>query len=176
MTNHMYMDKIVQTLLKQAMYKHIALVLLATFGISQNVAAQSMPYSFVYTTNTYSALSSPTVVSSGVSMNDATFSVTLPFSFRFNGTLYSQIYLSENGYVSFGTTNPGTTTSSSISSSNSGFEVAAPFSADLQGSASTSQLSYLTSGTSPNRIFTAEWKNMRFLGGTGQTFSFQVLV
>ncbi len=170
------MNKTMYSLFARAIYKSIAMVLLSMCCIMQNVVAQSMPYSFVYTTNTYSALSSPTVVSSGVTMNDATFSVTLPFSFRFNGTLYSQIYLSENGYVSFGTTNPGTTTNSSISSSNSGFEVAAPFSADLQGSASTSQLSYLTSGTSPNRIFTAEWKNMRFLGGTGQTFSFQVLL
>ncbi len=149
-----------------------ALGLFQLFSFQAN--AQVMGYNFASSSGTYTSLTGATVHSSGTGMDDATFSVTLPFTFNFNGTNYTQVYLSENGYVSFGSTNPGTTTRSAISSGNTGFELASALSSDLQGLVAGSKLSSQTIGSSPNRTFIAQWDSLRQYSGSGQNYSFQI--
>ena len=149
----------------------------AAVALYGTALAQGPVNSYSFTTVTggaYSPITGGTVHSSGTGMDDATFAVTLPFSFNFNGTAGTAIYLSENGYVSFGATNPGTGVRSAISSTATGFAVAAAFSADLQGQAASSELRSETIGAAPNRTFVAQWSNMRNFGGTGQAYNFQV--
>lgn len=136
--------------------------------------AQAPGYTFGAASGTYSAISGGTQLSTGSAMDDATFSVTLPFNFNFNGTVYTQVYLSENGYLSFGSTNPGTSTRSAISSTTTGFELAAALSGDLQGINSASELRYEVTGSAPNRIFVAQWTNQQFYLASSQSFNFQI--
>jgi hypothetical protein len=113
--------------------KPFLLCIVFAFLLTKQISAQAPGYTFASSAGTYTAITGGTQHSSGSGMDDATFSVTLPFSFNFNGTSFTQVYLSENGYLSFGATDPGTSTRSAISSINTGFAVAAPFSGDLQG-------------------------------------------
>ena len=148
------------------------LVFLFLFALPEG-KGQIMPYGKAATSGTYTSILG-TTLSSGGGMDDATFGLTLPFSFSFNGTAYSNVYVSENGYLSFGTTDPGASTRSAISSGNSGFGVAAVFSADLEAIDANSKLTYQATGSAPSRIYTIQWKGLQFKGGTGQNFNFQI--
>jgi hypothetical protein len=96
--------------------KPFLLSIVFAFLLTKQISAQAPGYTFASSAGTYTAITGGTQHSSGSGMDDATFSVTLPFSFNFNGTNFTQVYLSENGYVSFGATDPGTSTRSAISS------------------------------------------------------------
>ena len=143
------------------------------FCIPQS-GAQTMPYTFSSSSGVFTALTGTTSLASGTSMDNNTYLINLPFSFKFNGTAYTKLYVSVNGYIGFGTTNPGTGTTSVISGSTVGYQAAAVFSGDLQGSSSASRVSYGTTGITPHRIFSVEWKKLQFYGDTGQSFTFQV--
>jgi hypothetical protein len=149
-------------------------LLVWSIWITNDLKAQNMGYSFASSSGTYTPITGGTVHSSGAAMDDGTFSITLPFTFTFNGTAYTQVYVSENGYLSFGATNPGTTTRLALSSTNTGFEVATSFSADMQGINTSSELRSQVIGTAPNRTFVAQWSNLRFYLASGQSFNFQI--
>jgi hypothetical protein len=154
--------------------KPFLLSIVFAFLLTKQISAQAPGYTFASSAGTYTAITGGTQHSSGSGMDDATFSVTLPFSFNFNGTNFTQVYLSENGYVSFGATDPGTSTRSAISSTNTGFALAAAFSGDLQGVGTTSELRSEVTGTSPNRVFVAQWTNQQQYLGSGQNYNFQI--
>lgn len=157
--------------------QEICRTLLAIFfllWLMPNYSFAQPGYSFSSASGTYTAITGGTQHSTGSGMDDATFLVTLPFTFNFNGSAYTQVYLSENGYLSFGSTNPGASTRSAISSTNTGFELAAAFSGDLQGINSTSELRSEVTGTAPNRIFVAQWTNQQQYLGSGQSYNFQI--
>lgn len=141
-------------------------------GIFTN--AQIASYNFSQSTGTYTPITGGTQHSTGSAIDDATFAVTLPFTFNFNGTAYTQIFVSENGYISFGTTDPGTTVRSAISSTTTGFELAAAFSKDLGGtSAQTTELRSEVLGSGTNQIFVAQWSGFAdYLGS--QNYNFQI--
>jgi hypothetical protein len=108
-------------------------------------------------------------------MDDATFSVALPFTFNFNGTAYTQAFISENGYISFGSTDPGTTTRSAISSTTANIEVAAGFSRDLGGVSASSNLRSQVLGSAPNRTYVIQWTAVaNYLGS--QSYNFQIIL
>lgn len=154
--------------------KPVLLYFVFALLLTKQLSAQAPGYSFSSAAGTYTAITGGTQHSSGSGMDDATFSVTLPFSFNFNGTSFTQVYLSENGYVSFGATNPGTTTRSAISSTNTGFALAAALSGDLQGVGATSELRSEVTGSAPNRVFVAQWTNQQQYLGSGQSYNFQI--
>lgn len=154
--------------------KPFLLSIVFAFLLTKQISAQAPGYSFASAAGSYTAITGGTQHSSGSGMDDATFSVTLPFSFNFNGTSFTQVYLSENGYVSFGATDPGTTTRYAISSANTGFALAAAFSGDLQGDTATSELRSQTTGTAPNRTFIVQWTRMKQYFGSGLKYNFQI--
>lgn len=57
-------------------------------------------YTFSQTTTAYSALTSPTNISTA---DNATSAITIPFPFAFNGVYYTSVNANTNGYVNFGT-------------------------------------------------------------------------
>jgi len=160
--------------------KRSVLILLCLAGVSSAAIAQSVnQYSFSQSSGTYTPISGGTVhfTGTGTNLDDQTYSVTLPFTFTFNGTAYTQVYVSANGYVSFGSTDPGTGTRSAISSSTSGFGIAAAYSKDLSGTtaaSTTCELRSQTLGSSPNRTFVAQWTNMSSYNTSTQNMNFQV--
>lgn len=135
--------------------------------------AQLTAYGFASSSSTYAPITGGTQHSTGSAIDDARFSVTLPFTFTFNGNAYTQIWVSENGFVSFGATDPGSTTRSAISSGNAGFELAAAFAKDLGGVDATTELRSEIIGTAPNQTFVAQWSKFGDYLGT-QNYNFQI--
>jgi len=102
--------------------------------------------------------------------------IPLGFTFIFDGTPYTEVKASSNGFVSF---NPaatnGFTTLAGASAANR--PLIAPLGDDLDGrpTGATASASYLTTGTAPNRVFTFEWLNWEWrYNATGPVISFQV--
>ena len=116
----------------------------------------------------FSYLSGGTVVPS-LSADDAV-STALPIGFTFSMGIstYTTFFASSNGTISFN--NATSATSPALIGST---PVLAPLWSDLNGNAGT--FSYSTTGTAPNRVLTAEWKNWKWnYQATGATISFQV--
>ena len=109
-------------------------------------ATGGIPYdSTIFTT----ATSSGTALTTAGSADNASESVTLPFSFTFYGTAYSSLYVCSNGYIS--PTSTCTASNSTFGSNTQG--MLAPFWDDLTMTDSSSYVYTFTSGSSPSRIF-----------------------
>jgi hypothetical protein len=80
------------------------------FGLNTSLKAAVSGYTAVRTTVAYVAISGGTnLCTSAATCNNVAFAaVTLPWNFNFNGTLYSQIYVSDNGFITFGAAAAGT--------------------------------------------------------------------
>ena len=85
--------------------------------------------------------------------------VPIGFSFTYDGSSYSHVKASSNGWLSFDTTTIASTLSNDLDNSATGIRpLLAPLWDDLSGDDSFCEAGYLTSGSSPNRVFTYEWK------------------
>jgi hypothetical protein len=137
--------------------------------------AQIIPlYAFSQTTNTsYDTLTGPQVVASGLNLDNQTYPVTLPFTFNFNNTNYNSIYVAVNGFVSFGSTDPGGSFYM-INSNVTGFELFSGFDANLGSRGDSTKLSYKTTGIAPNRTFTIEWRNFGYSANPALSVNFQI--
>lgn len=97
-------------------------------------------------------------VDSGITGDDATGLVTLPFDFKFYGQTWNQVYASTNGILVFGQNDPGCCTFG-IPSSNPPNNVIAAYWNDLAVGApyNDGKVYTLSGGTAPNRYFVVEW-------------------
>lgn len=134
-------------------------------------------YTFSQTTTAYSALTSPTNISTA---DNATSAITIPFPFAFNGVYYTSVNANTNGYVNFGTA-LATTNYTPISATTSGNTgVISGMGMDLGTYTASPGLCYLTAGigTAPNRIFVIEYRGARryFSSATqtGDNINFQI--
>lgn len=144
------------------------LLLLLVLGISSK-AQTAASYTFSTSSGTYTAITGGTLLSSGASMDDARFSVTIP-SFTYLGIAYTTVWASENGYIQFGTTAPTTSMRSYLSSTETAaLSGVSAFSRDLAGRA-TASLRTQTIGS--EIVF--QWANMTNFASTAQTYTFQI--
>jgi hypothetical protein len=143
------------------------------------IAEGDPPGNFVanYALTTFSAEMIPiTGGNSGPTGDNAHSDVNIGFNFGYLGTNYSQVRINTNGWISLNST--GT---DAVSDDNTILfrnvtptTVLAPWWDDLNADASTT-VSYLTEGSAPSRIFTAEWKNiLAYYSGVTTRLSFQV--
>lgn len=137
-------------------------------------AMQSNPtaaYTLETESSTYTPLVDGTAVTALSADNAVSAALPIGFTFTTGCTDYTSFYASANGTLSFGKVISG-----SVASLTSGATVLSPLWADLSG-AGTGAFSYQTSGTAPNRVFTAEWKNWKWgYSATGSVISFQVKI
>jgi hypothetical protein len=88
-----------------------------------SVNAQVNTYTFAQTSGTYTEIAGDTVVASATStgtnptdLDDAVYTTnSIPFTFTFNGTNYTNVVINSNGYISFGTTPSSATVYTPIS-------------------------------------------------------------
>jgi hypothetical protein len=142
------------------------------FTISTTVKAQyanAKDYPFIAGQEEFQYISGGTLVT-GIHTDDATITnIPFGFSFPFCNSTYTNGSVSSNGWLSLSTS---TGTGLGVNndnlnfaqfSSNNSLPVLMPFWDDLGyfiGSPSPSaQASYITTGTSPNKVFTFEWRN-----------------
>lgn len=105
--------------------------------------------------------------------------VPIGFSFNYDGTNYTHVVASSNGWLSFDTSNTNSDLTNDLDFSSTAIRpLLAPLWDDLDGSATTggpSKASYNTSGSSPNRIFTYEWQRWEWnYTSSNAVISFQV--
>jgi hypothetical protein len=174
---------------KKRNLKAIVLCSLFFLGSHSFVNAQAKAYSFAQSTGTFTALTAGTVLGTATantgtaSLYQVTpYDVTLPFNFNYNGTVYSSIKVSSNGYITFGTTAPGTSNSTPISSTEAYNGAISIFGKSLNTFASlggmTGDIRTDVVGTAPNREMVVQWTNFRPAYSTSSTtayaFSFQI--
>lgn len=163
----------------------MAMALLVSLQIQSQVY-----YSFSASQANYTSLNAavPAVLTpafpSSKTVLDESFANNIPigFTFNYNGTNYNTIHINSNGYASLGAAFLASTNVNPMYEINelrngNGFKGAtrpliAPFWDNLLLSAQT-DISYATTGTAPNRIFTTQWKNMVWESGN-PALSFQL--
>jgi hypothetical protein len=97
----------------------------------------------------------------GPSGDNAHSDVPIGFEFTYLDVDYTQVRINTNGWLSLNLSGPDNTSLNNLQFFNTALPsvVLAPWWDDLNADAS-STISYKTEGTEPNRIFTAEWKDV----------------
>ncbi|MGC4056598.1 MAG: choice-of-anchor J domain-containing protein [Chitinophagaceae bacterium] len=141
-----------------------------SFSPARSAAQTAASYVFSSASGTYTPVTGGTLLSSGATMDDASFSVAIP-SFTFLGTAYTQVWASENGFLQFGATSPtGGMRTGYISTTDAAARTGiSAFCRDLAGKAGSS-LRTQTIGSEV--IF--QWTNLANFLSTAQNYTFQI--
>ena len=125
--------------------------------------AQNYSYNDTVTFNWIDASSG---IDTGIKEDDGSAIVDIGFNFSFYGNTYSRVRIDSNGYLSFDLQNDpendyqnGTMPDPSLPN-----DIIGPFWTDLDAS-HQGTIFYLLSGTAPNRVFTAEWRQLPHVAG-----------
>ncbi len=112
----------------------------------------------------------------GFAGNNAHLDVNIGFAFYYLGIPYAQVRLNTNGWLSFNLTGEDANTHCNFILFNTAQPSTAvsPWWDDLNADGNA-KVSYVTSGTAPNRTFTAEWRNvLSYSFGSTARLNFQV--
>ena len=156
-------------------------------------SAQTLPYTIPLVQNvagTYTDLGTTGTVISTSSTDDANSAPqSIGFGFTFNGQSFTQFVLNTNGFLKLGPNAPSSaslftlenqpTQGGPINSINAAdANLLVPFNFDLEAGTSLAEYRVVTTGTSPDRVCTIQWKNVSDKAGTTgkqyTNFSFQV--
>jgi hypothetical protein len=149
----------------------ILMLIICMIVFSFKMDAQVNLYNFAQTSGTYTAITGTTLSGSTASTDDTNFPLqNIGFSFVYNGTSYTQVGISANGYVCFGTVS--STYYSNVLGSLP--NVVAICSADLLGNASGHGIQVLTSGAVGSRIFTVQFTNWGVYSTGLNEYNFQL--
>ncbi|CAA7392569.1 fibronectin type III domain-containing protein [Chryseobacterium fistulae] len=163
-------------------------LLMCLFLMASLLNAQVNAYRFSQSNGIYTEITAGTIIatptanSSTGSLDSNVYHITLPYDFYFNGEPYRSLYISTNGFVTFGDTAPSTTSTSPISSRTSYKGAISAWGGDLNTvfniSGTTGNISWKTIGTYPNREVVIQWKDFRPAYSVSETnvyvFSFQI--
>lgn len=162
---------------------HLKLILLFTIlSAGIQMQGQVSVYAFSEAVTTYTPISGATTAAySGAWDNHTTGAatqVTLPFSFTFDGTSYTQCYISPNGFITFGSNQPASLNYTPISD-NTNYNTAttggviAAMGVNLKAGNAASDIKYGVVGVAPNRTFVVQWMDAQRVADTGN-FNFQI--
>lgn len=146
--------------------KKLFILCAVLFALSNITWAQASNYGFASSSGTYTALSSETILWSATFDDEVSSSITIP-SFTFNGTAYTSMYVSANGWLTLGTTAPSGY--SPISGTGTYSAAISPYGNDLQQAGSgTPQVSY---NTNDGGEIVVQWQDARRYGTSYSTHS-----
>ncbi len=167
----------------------ITLMMLCSIALAW---ADVSEYVFTGATNTYQELTEPVEIATATVGSTAASGMlrnliyvmpenTIPFVFRYNGLGYTGFTVSTNGYITFGSVTPSTSSYTPISASTAfdGAISALPANTGIQARTDETWLgdiSYQVLGTAPDREFVIQYKNFRRYGTNyaNERFSFQI--
>jgi len=126
-------------------------------------------YQFTSTAGTYTEITGGTLTA--VTDDDDGEDLTLPFTFTYCGVAYTTARVSANGWLEMGQayTDDGYTNTWASTTIK---PIIAPLWDDLHGAGAA--IRYETTGDAPNRVFTMQWKDVKWQGSTGTLQNFQV--
>lgn len=131
--------------------------------------ASSQPMGYNVTTSTYTEITGGTVRASGSAIEGYSDAISLPFSFNWVGTAYSEVMIHGDGYVSFG---DGGDMPSALPA---GGALISAWYNSLSGT-SNGEIRTQTLGDSPNRVFVIQWKGATRApqGSSNDVYNFQI--
>lgn len=172
--------EIIQRLSKLKIFGFFLIAFLTSIGLK----AQTMPYTFLQSSGTYSAISGGTVFQSGVTVttDGVSGAITLPFTFVYNGVSCDRIYISNNGFITLAnavtTTAPTATTYNPISSATGYIGAVAGYAFNLERStvaSAAAEIRYETLNITPNRVFVIQYTDMaRSTNPASERLTFQI--
>jgi hypothetical protein len=131
--------------------------------------AQVANYTFTQTADTYTPITGGTVLFSGSFDENISAAIPIP-TFNFDGVDRTSLYVSANGFLTFGTAPTGTNYTP-ISSTATYTGAISPFARDLNNGASgTPEIRYEQVGNE----FVVQWQDVRRYNIAGELLSFQV--
>ena len=126
-------------------------------------------YSCASSSGTYTAISGGTVLAAS---DDERFANNpIGFTFKYNGTDYTAFSVDTNGAIVMGPTIANYNYTEISGSTNA--QVICAMNADL-GILTGGELSYLTTGDSPNKVCTIQWKGFKRFSATSSNLNFQI--
>ncbi len=152
------------------------LLLLTLFSVlALSAGALVSEYSFASTTGTYTEITGGTVLGTSANDDESFNAIPLGFTFTYNGVAYTEISVQTDAFVAFGPSVLNSTLA--ISSATGTNNVAAALNRDLMSRAD-GELSYLLTGTAPDRVFIIQWKNYRRIptSAANDIFNFQIQI
>lgn len=168
------------------MIRNLLCFLIALLFIANTARAQAPNYAFLATSGTYTPITGGTNVTltyNGATNNDdgvaiPANAIPIGFTFNYNGTDYTTIRPCANGFAVFSSTavpNNTDTWTNNLTSGMAGIRtIIAPLWDDMD-MVSASGVSYVLTGSSPNRVLTIQWTNARWeYAATSGVISFQV--
>ena len=153
--------------------RRCALMLGSLLGTGAVAQAQTLNYSTTTATNvagTFTDLGTTGTAIATANTDDANSAAQgIGFTFSFNGTAYTQFVLNTNGYLKLGATapvapffgaGPQTVTGGPLNSTDT--DLVLPFNFDLEAGSGAGAAEYrvATTGTTPTRVTTIQWKNV----------------
>ena len=116
---------------------------------------------YAWSTATYSWIT-PGTTKVTLADNGSSGPHNLPFAFNFYGVPQNSVYISANGFLSFGTDGITSKDNVSLPSGTAPNGIIAPYWDDLNpaGTTSGNGVFVLTTGTAPNRKFVVTWRNV----------------
>lgn len=155
----------------------LSAVLLLGLGATATKAQTAASYLFTPLPGTFTPVSGGTELIE-VETDDASSNSMIPlgFTFKFCGVDYTEVKPNSNGWLSFGDVfpDPGEMRNNETYNMYSMVPMLQPLWDDLAGY-NGGICTYTTEGTSPNQVFTMEWRNWTWFYYLGsQTISFQV--
>jgi PKD repeat protein len=128
-----------------------------------------------YTVSTFSVgMTNLTGATTGPTGDDGYGNYNIGFTFNYDGINYTQVQVCANGWMSLNLTGAGAYDNSYLFNTTQPNTTLAPWYDDLYDDG-TSVVSYKTDGSSPNRVFTAEWKGvLAYYSGATARLNFQV--
>lgn len=140
--------------------------------ISFNKAKASVNnYTFTSGSATYTPITG-TALFSGTWDDAASALLTIPFTFNYNGTAYTTLSVSTNGFITMGAV-PATTYCGLQASA---FNSIAGYGTDLVNGNATSNIAYVVNGSTPNRQFIVQYTDAKHYGATGDLYTFQIIL
>jgi len=138
-------------------YFKLTLLLILAFSVI-GLGAQVSEYAFSSVLGTYTEITGGTVLGTTANDQESFNAIPLGFTFTYNGVEYNQISVQTNAFIAFG---PEVALSNlPISAATGTNNVVAALARDIK-SRDNGELSYLLTGTEPNRIFIIQWKHYR---------------
>ena len=143
-------------MLKNLLNVTAAFILLLSGG---SLFGQAGDYSFSVSSSTFTPITGGTDVNSIEADDVLSSSIPIGFNFEFEGTSYTSLKVSSNGFITLGTTTGSSATNDLDNIGGTYRPVIAPLWDDLAGQAANNQskASYVVTGSAPNRVFTFEW-------------------
>jgi hypothetical protein len=176
--------------------RQLGLTALLAGGATVAAQAQTLNYSTATTTTvagTFTDLAATGTVITTANTDDANSAAqNIGFSFRYNGVSFTQFVLNTNGLIRLGSAAPSAANmflqneaspapvgiDPIASTSTADVNLLAPFNFDLEAGSSAAEYRVSTTGTSPNRVCTIQWKNVHDKAAVNASqyanFTFQV--